>query len=217
MASFEQKISISDIFTNKKEGSIREVKVEIPFRKLTSGEIKLAKSIYKNTLNYEVIKIYFGSFFPLDAQNEDTFVTPNGSIYIMPKHYKDDYSIESVSYRKLFIHELAHVWQHQRKTNVLLNAGALQACSILTALSYDPYIYNIWETATVAQYVKYKSSTKRFLDCNLESQAEIFADYWVLKHYKTASFLMPENRKNVSVGIDKALAIYEKKIKEVIS
>lgn len=216
MAFYERK-NLLDIFTNQNKGSIKEIKFEIPSRTLTAGEIKLAQSVYKNSIKYIDIKIFVGSFFPLNSQNEDTFVTPNGSLYIMPKHYRDDYSLESISYQKIFIHELGHVWQHQRKLHVLANAGALQACSVLTKFSYDPYIYNIWETPSVAQYIKYKSSTKRFLDYNLESQAEIFADYWVLKTHRNKTYMLEKNRKNLDFGIDKALAMYEKKIKEVIN
>lgn len=215
MAFYEPK-TLSDIFTNSENGSIKEVKIGIASRQLTEGEINLARSIYKNSIKYTTVKIFEGSFFPLNSQNEDTFVTPNGSLYIMPKHYRDDYSLEDISYRKIFLHELGHVWQHQRKISVLANAGALQACSALSKFSYDPYIYDIWETPTLAQYIKYKNTTKRFLDYNLESQAEIFADYWVLKTYRKPDYMREKNRRNVSVGIDKALAMYEKKVKEVI-
>ena len=58
---------------------------------------------------------------------------------------------------------------------------SLQACSVLSNFKYDPYIYNILESPTVAEFVKYKNTSKRFLDYNLESQAEILADYWLLK------------------------------------
>lgn len=209
--------NLLDIFTNKTEGSIKEVKIETPSRSLTNGEIQLAKSVFKNTLNYTTIKIFFGSFFPLKSQNEDTFVTPNGSIYIMPKHYKDDYSLENISYKKIFLHELGHVWQHQRKLSVLANAGALQACSVLSNFAYDPYIYNIWETPTVSQFVKHKNTTKRFLDYNLESQAEIFADYWLLKNNHSVTYMLERNRKNTEGrSREQVLAMYEQKIKQVI-
>ncbi|MCU4338214.1 peptidase [Acinetobacter dispersus] len=218
MAFFETPKTLLDIFTNKKEGSIKEVKIETPSRPLTNGEIQLAKSIFKNTLNYTVIKIFFGSFFPLKSQNEDTFVTPNGSIYIMPKHYRDDYSLESISYKKIFLHEIGHVWQHQRKLNVLANAGALQACSVLSNFSYDPYVYNIWETPTVAQLVKHKNITKRFLDYNLESQAEILADYWVLKNNHSVTYMLERNRKNTKGrSKEEVLSMYEEKIRQVIN
>lgn len=218
MALFETPKNLLDIFTNKTEGSIKEVKIETPSRILTNGEIRLAKSVFKNTLNYSTIKIFFGSFFPLKSQNEDTFVTPNGSIYIMPKHYRDDYSLENVSYKKIFLHELGHVWQHQRKLNVLANAGGLQACSVLSNFAYDPYIYNIWETPTVSQFVKYKNTTKRFLDYNLESQAEILADYWLLKNNHSVTYMLKRNRKNTEGRNRKqVLSMYEQKIRQVIN
>ncbi|MDO7507946.1 hypothetical protein Q5X75_11035 [Acinetobacter baumannii] len=135
--------SLLNIFTNKKEGSIKEVKIETPSRPLTNGEIKLAISVFKNSINYTTVKIFFGSFFPLKSQNEDTFVTPNGSIYIMPKHYRDDYSLEDISYKKIFLHELGHVWQHQRKLIVLANAGPCRLVLFLVILNMI-LIYTIY-------------------------------------------------------------------------
>ncbi|MFX2103326.1 hypothetical protein [Acinetobacter baumannii] len=82
---------------------------------------------------------------------------------------------------------------------------------------YDPYIYNIWESPTVAEFVKYKNTTKRFLDYNLESQAEILADYWLLKNNYDVSYMLERNRKNVvGKSRDKVLAMYEQKIRQVI-
>ena len=64
----------------------------------------------RNTIDYTKVKIFKGSYFSFDLQNEDTFVTPNGSIFIMEKHFKTDYSAASDDYKKIFLHELGHVW-----------------------------------------------------------------------------------------------------------
>ncbi|EXR34799.1 hypothetical protein [Acinetobacter nosocomialis] len=73
------------------------------------------------------------------------------------------------------------------------------------------------ESPTVAEFVKYKNTSKRFLDYNLESQAEILADYWLLKNNYDVSYMLERNRKNVvGKSRDKVLAMYEQKIRQVI-
>ena len=207
--------NLDKVITNTKANSLR--KLNLKNRSLTVGEILLAQEIYKNTIDYSKVKIFEGSYFPLDAQNEDTFVTPNGNIYIPKKHYKLDYSLESNSYKKIFIHELGHVWQHQRKVNVLLNAGALQACNLITATLYDPYTYNIWESSAVYEYIQNKTAKKLFLDYNLEAQAEIFADFWVVKNNLSDKYLNESNRDNWrNRQHQDILKAYSDKISEVI-
>lgn len=201
--------NLDEILTNNKKNSLAKLKLRV--RSLTSGEIALAQIVYKNTIDYSVVTIIEGSFFPLDLQNEDTFVTPNGHIFVPTKHFLLDYSKASKSYQHLFIHELGHVWQHQRKNNVLLSAGIAQACTFFK----DPYKYNIHGSDTVVDYVKYKNQ-KKFVNYNLESQAEIFADYWALKT-NNINEISQKNIKNIDKSNLKAtLAIYEEKIREVI-
>ncbi len=56
-----------------------------------------------------------------------------------------------------------------------------------------------------------------FADYNLESQAEILADYWLLKNNYDVSYMLERNRKNVvGKSRDKVLAMYEQKIRQVI-
>lgn len=144
--------SLDEIITNNQKYSL--AKLRLRTRHLTSGEIDLAKLVYKDTINYSIVTIIEGSFFSLDLQNEDTFVTPNGHIFIPTKHFRLDYSKETLDYHHIFIHEMGHVWQHQRKNSVLISAGIAQACTILK----DPYRYNIHGGDTVADYVKYKNN-----------------------------------------------------------
>lgn len=93
--------NLDKVITNTKTNSLK--KLNLRNRSLTASEILLAQSIYKNTIDYSKVKIFEGSYFPLDTQNEDTFVTPNGNIYIPTKHYRLDYSLESNSY-KIFLY-----------------------------------------------------------------------------------------------------------------
>ena len=100
----------------------------------------------------------------------------------------------------------------------MIRAGAVQACGAMKLNYYDPYVYNIWEKSTVAEYVKHKVVLKRFLDYNLESQAEIFSDYWVLVNNKNLALMKKENKKNNIDGrsIQEVLNMYRSKISQVI-
>lgn len=100
----------------------------------------------------------------------------------------------------------------------MIRAGAVQACGAMTLNYYNPYVYNIWEKSTVAEYVKHKVVLKRFLDYNLESQAEFFSDYWVLVNNKNLALMKKENKKNNIDGrsIQEVLNMYRSKISQVI-
>lgn len=201
--------NLNKIFTNPTKNSLAKIKAYN--RDLTIGEIKLAQIVFKDTINYSLVKIFEGSFFPFNLQNEDTFVTPNGNIYVPSKNFKSDYSKEDVSFQHVFIHEMGHVWQYQRKISVLINAGIAQACTAFK----DPYKYSIQGSETVYDYVQYKNQ-KKFINYNLESQAEIFADYWALKT-NNINAIKKKNIKNInSENIQSSLEVYETKVREVI-
>ena len=44
------------------------------FRRLTLGEITLSRSLYKNAIDYSLVKVHNASYFPFDLQNEETAV-----------------------------------------------------------------------------------------------------------------------------------------------
>ena len=201
--------NIDKVITNNIEYS--KAKLRCKNRSLTAGEINLAKSVYKNAIDYNKVRIIGGSFFPLDMQQKDTFVTPNGNIYIPPLHYQDDYSKSTPGNKKILLHELGHVWQHQKGILVGLNAGALQACNLLSFTIYDPYIYDLRARSSIDP-----RKPKQFSEYNLESQAEMISDYWALKNNVLNRFLK-DNLKNIN-GYDRnqTLKLYEEKIGQAI-
>ena len=71
-------------------------------RRMTSGELTLARSIFENTIDYN--KVWFHNEKYLPGQGERTAMTPNGEMY-----YPD---VAGASH--LFIHEMMHVWQYQK-------------------------------------------------------------------------------------------------------
>lgn len=218
MSWFEKKFE--DIFTNKKSDTIKEVKIETDYRKLTKNEIDLIKSVYLNKVNCNDIKIHLASFFPLNTQDEDTFVTPNNNIYIMQKHFRPDYSMEDDSYKKNFLHEIGHIWQHQKKLNVLMRAGSVQACAKFH--NEDPNNYNIFDTKKYPSKIMpnlVETLPKKLVDYNLEQQAEMFSDYWLIKNKgKLRNLMTKGNYDNIkNHNINDILKIYSEKIKEALA
>lgn len=129
-------------------------------RKLTPGEISLAKSVFKNSVNYSDIRIHKGSYLPFNLQNENTAMTPNGDMYFMPTHYRTDFSQAIPSYQHWFIHEMTHVWQYQLGLNVRMH-GIISWAAV--------YHYSL-------------AGNKLISDYNMEAQASLIADYfWLLK------------------------------------
>lgn len=211
MVWFERKKSILDIFTNTEYSSVKEVKIKSANRSLTSGEKELIKSIFKNKIDLNIVKIYLGSYFPLNTQDINTLVTPNGNIYVMHNLYRNDYSLEDDEFKKVFIHEIAHIWQHQKKLNVLIKAGAVQACSILK--NGNPNSYDIFE----GKYYDGVYEPKKLIDYNLEQQAEIISDYWAVKNNKI-NLMEKANRENVKKhDIKSLISLYKSKVDEAFS
>jgi len=81
-------------------------------RRLTHGESEMAKSVFKNAIDYRRVRVHHGGYLPFGLQHKDTAMTPNGEMYYPTLIYKNDFSQEQVTEKQLFIYEMAHVWQH---------------------------------------------------------------------------------------------------------
>lgn len=136
-------------------------------RSLTKGEIALAKTVFGDAVDYSRVKISDQKFGGLDFLPEGTAMAPNGSLY-MPGCYKDDYSAEPVLVQSLFIHEMTHVWQYQNK--VLAPIVEAAKLNIEHKFNY------------VAAYNYELDGKKDLTDYNMEQQASIVQDYFVLKN-----------------------------------
>lgn len=128
-------------------------------RAMTAGEIDLAKTVYKSQIKYDQVTIFNEkwAFF----QPKDRAMSPNGNVYYADGNadYCADFSAASVSIhvKATFIHELAHVWQHQKGVNVIAR-GAVSR-------NYD--------------YLPLTVNTK-FDDLGIEQQAQLIRDYFYL-------------------------------------
>jgi len=139
-------------------------------RSLSSSEIALAKSVFRNTMNYGLVRV-------TDALglNNAPWTSNTPPVYMM--NVGTNYSsLTSSNYRKrLLIHELTHVWQGQHLVPFMLNSAAHQSLSIINnggniAARGDGYTYTLG---------------KRWGQYNVEQQASIVAD-WFKNGLKTS-------------------------------
>lgn len=137
-------------------------------RTLTTSEINLAKIIFKNSIEYQKVKIHdhkYAFFQPLNSG-----MTPNGEIYI-DGAYLTDFSTGVVAEKSFFIHEMVHVWQFQNDIlNPILSAIGN---SFVSGFDYNKaYEYTL-------------ELTKDLLDYRMEQQAAIIEDHFRIFHEHT--------------------------------
>ena len=84
-------------------------------RFLTSGEIALARSIFKDAIDYAQVRLIEGKWWPLQPRR--SAMAPMGDIYFHPDGggWSEDFSLEPLHSQGYFIHEMTHVWQTQAK------------------------------------------------------------------------------------------------------
>lgn len=135
-------------------------------RMLTSGEIALAQQLYFTSIAYNQVWIHHGSYLPFGMQDDYTAMTPNGEMWFETPIYLDDFSLSLVRSQHLFLHEMMHVWQHQRGMMVRMRGTFSWAADY----SYDLRRNNL-------------------SDYSMEQQASIVSDYWLLRFYDFKEFI----------------------------
>ena len=83
-------------------------------RFLTTAEIELARSIFKDSIDYSKVRLFHGKWWPLHPRRGA--MAPMGDIWFHPQGggWSEDFSKEALSRQGFFIHELTHVWQSQK-------------------------------------------------------------------------------------------------------
>jgi hypothetical protein len=83
-------------------------------RPLTPGETDLARSVFGTAIDYAQVRLarQKWAFF----QPRDTVMAPRGCIHFHPKGngWRDDFASCALHDQGLFMHEMTHVWQHQK-------------------------------------------------------------------------------------------------------
>lgn len=134
-------------------------------RPLTSGEVALARTVFGDSIRYDDVTIHDGQF--IGFQPKGTAMAPEGNLY-MYGCYRDDYAAGDPYARAHFIHEMTHVWQFQNKI-----LHPIQAAIELNVRHMFNYL---------AAYAYTLEDGKDLTDYNMEQQASIVQDYFLLKH-----------------------------------
>ena len=134
-------------------------------RKLTAGEIALARAAFGNKIDYGRVKLSDGP--GLQPLAHAAFAKGNPAITVgSTVYFKQDYCPDFCAAgkdRKGFIHEMTHVWQYQ--TLGMPAFFARYGVEFARAGGKPDDMYN------------YKPGTDRFARAMLEAQAEMVADY----------------------------------------
>lgn len=120
----------------------------------------MAKLVFGESIDYERVRIHPRRYMPFQPTN--CCMTPNGSMYFHRSCFLPDYSRGDPPARHWFIHEIAHVWQHQMGYAVRLRGAVRFGLS---------YAYDLQPGKTLA-------------DFNMEAQGDLLADYFVLRHLR---------------------------------
>lgn len=83
-------------------------------RPLTEAERNLAASMFGAAIDYERVRIHAKKWWPFQPRR--VAMAPDGHLWFHPDGglFCDDFCQQSLSSQGLFIHEMTHVWQHQR-------------------------------------------------------------------------------------------------------
>ena len=133
-------------------------------RPLTAGELAMARSVFRDAIDYARVQVVRGSFLPFDLQDRNTAMTPRGSIYFMPAQYRIDFSREDAGGKLFFIHEMVHVWQWQLGYNCMWHGLLL----VLFGGYFGRRAYRYDATDPARPLSRY----------NMEQQAELISHYF---------------------------------------
>ena len=171
--------------TRKDNSGLKCVEVDTK-RKLTSGEIKMARTMFKDSIDYDLVFICRGGIFHNVTGNARTL---GNEITLPTKSYDDypDFYNSSVSQTKKnwFIHEMAHVWQYQTSYNTLL-AGA---CIFASGDYFGDNAKHNGKAVNkpMAYNLHIIDDKKDFPDYNMEQQAVLIEHYYDISIRKNNS------------------------------
>jgi uncharacterized Zn-binding protein involved in type VI secretion len=135
-------------------------------RGLTPGEIEMATLVFKDAIDYGVVKVHQGGLFGLPTA-KNTAMTPNGEIFFPEQAYQVDFSVAENKDKIWFIHELVHVWQYQLGYGVKWHALdlAIRGGYGSNATAYDYDLDGVDAGKTLAEF-------------NMEQQGELISHYF---------------------------------------
>jgi hypothetical protein len=157
--------------TPKSDTAPHDVHIESK-RSLTSGEIALAKLIYKDSIDYSKVKIIRGGLLGIPSRTGNA-MTPFGSIHLPESEYQriKDFSIAKEGDQIWLIHEMGHVWQYSLGYSV-----AATGIEISTRGGYGK------EAKAYDYDLNGVDAGKKLPQFNMEQQADVIAHYFDAIH-----------------------------------
>ncbi len=137
-------------------------------RALNDNEISMLKSIFKDSLDYDKIRISksknASSYYRLTSGAEAQAM---GNTVIMDAKYIgiEDFSATNSYYKEIFTHEIAHIWQYQNNIDL----------SMLSSMKHS-FQTRFTETSAYSYVLE---EGKKLTDYNHEQQATIITDYYL--------------------------------------
>ena len=100
-------------------------------RSLAAGERAIAGRVFGDSLDAGAVRIRRAKWFMFQpawivmAPDGDIWLHPNGGLWC------DDFSVQPLPWRSLFVHEMTHVWQCQQGINLILKRRPFSPYSYL--------------------------------------------------------------------------------------
>lgn len=165
-------------------------------RGMTAGEVAMARTVFKDAIDYGKVKIHRGGLCGLPNCSGNA-MTPRGVIHFPDCAYREDFSQETPTIKVWFIHEMTHIWQYQLGYSLVWNAIKLAAKGGYCA-GAPVYFYDL----------KGQDKGKTLPQFNMEQQGELVAHYYAAKYLQVFCYLqyLPE--------LEHALANFLKNPKE---
>ncbi|SFC07258.1 RHS repeat-associated core domain-containing protein [Microbulbifer thermotolerans] len=129
-------------------------------RKLTEGEMSLAKTVFGDEIDLTKVRLTNRNF---PFSGEKVSVTPSNTIWL-GKNYRSDFSSEELKMMGHLIHELTHVWQYQNGVSLKWAATKLSMNGKSYKENYHYSLggefksYNIEQQATIFEHQFYRNS-----------------------------------------------------------
>lgn len=136
-------------------------------RALTPAEVALARTMFGDTIDYDAARVSNHKWWWF--QPKHYAMAPRGCIHFHPKGdmYRDDFAACDLGWQGFFLHELTHVWQHQR--------------GIFLPLARHPFCRYGYSFVPGRPFNRY----------GIEQQAEIVRHTFLLRHHQPVAGAPP--------------------------
>ena len=122
-------------------------------RTLTNAERALALDMFKDSLDLDKVRIFHRKWWPF--QPRGITMAPRGAIHFHPdgRAYCDCFGQASLGDQGHFMHEMVHVWQHQRGINLLIKRHPFCRYSYAVKPGWSLAQYGLEQQAEIVRHV----------------------------------------------------------------